>query len=127
MQIKKLLLIAFKDLRLIFRDPSALVLMLLAYFIDVPSQFESDSIFFGWNSVILGITCLLQFFVSLVIDSKYEKGLSRYSYWMIWYPLIYWILNVITTVIAVPKAIFKRKGKRGVWASPDRGLKEWVH
>jgi len=104
-----------------------LVLMLLAYFIDVPSQFESDSIFFGWNSVILGITCLLQFFVSLVIDSKYEKGLSRYSYWMIWYPLIYWILNVITTVIAVPKAIFKRKGKRGVWASPDRGLKEWVH
>ena len=33
MQIKKLLLIAFKDLRLIFRDPSALVLMLLAPFV----------------------------------------------------------------------------------------------
>jgi biofilm PGA synthesis N-glycosyltransferase PgaC len=43
---------------------------------------------------------------------------------MIWYPLAYWILNVITTVIAVPKAIFKRRGKRGVWVSPDRGLKE---
>jgi len=33
MQLKKLLLIAVKDLRLIFRDPSALVLMLLAPFL----------------------------------------------------------------------------------------------
>lgn len=33
MQLKKLLLIALKDLRLIFRDPSALVLMLLAPFL----------------------------------------------------------------------------------------------
>jgi ABC-2 type transport system permease protein len=33
MQIKKLFLIAIKDLRLIFRDPSALVLMLLAPFV----------------------------------------------------------------------------------------------
>ena len=33
MQLKKLFLIAFKDLRLIFRDPSALVLMLLAPFL----------------------------------------------------------------------------------------------
>lgn len=33
MQIKKLFLIALKDLRLIFRDPSALVLMLLAPFL----------------------------------------------------------------------------------------------
>jgi biofilm PGA synthesis N-glycosyltransferase PgaC len=100
------------------------VLLLLAYFIDVPGQFRSTSMFFGWHGVILGTTCLLQFFVSLTIDSKYEKGIGRYCYWMIWYPLAYWILNVITTVIAVPKAIFKRKGKRGVWTSPDRGLKE---
>jgi hypothetical protein len=33
MQLKKLFLIALKDLRLIFRDPSALVLMLLAPFL----------------------------------------------------------------------------------------------
>ncbi len=33
MQLKKLFLIALKDLRLIFRDPSALILMLLAPFV----------------------------------------------------------------------------------------------
>ena len=100
------------------------VLILLNYFINDPGQLPGSSVFFGWHGVILGTTCLLQFFVSLTIDSKYEKGIGRYSYWMIWYPLAYWMLSVITTVIAVPKAIFKRKGKRGIWTSPDRGLKE---
>ena len=33
MNLKKLFLIAIKDLRLIFRDPSALVLMLIAPFV----------------------------------------------------------------------------------------------
>jgi len=100
-----------------------LILMLLTYFIDFRGSSGLSSMFFGWHGVILGTTCLLQFFVSLSIDSRYEKGIARYSYWMIWYPLAYWLLNVITTVIAVPKALLKRRGQRGVWTSPDRGLK----
>jgi biofilm PGA synthesis N-glycosyltransferase PgaC len=100
------------------------VLILLAYALYAPGQLPDRSLFFGWHGVILGTTCLLQFLVSLAIDSKYEKGIGLYSYWMIWYPLAYWTLSVIATVIAVPKAVFRRKGKRGIWVSPDRGLKE---
>lgn len=76
----------------------------------------------GWTGVLLGCTCLLQFAVSLIIDSRYEKGIMRNYYWMVWYPLAYWLLNVLTTVAGFPKAIFKKKGKRAVWKSPDRGL-----
>ena len=101
-----------------------LALILLVYVIGAPGQLPATSVFFGWHGVILGTTCLLQFSVSLAIDSKYEKDMGRYAYWMIWYPLAYWMLSMITTVIAVPRAIFKRKAKRGLWASPDRGLKE---
>lgn len=76
-----------------------------------------------WSGVLLGFTCLLQFVVSLRLDGRYEqRTTARYYYWMIWYPLVYWLLNVLTSVVALPKALLKRRGERAVWISPDRGL-----
>lgn len=50
--------------------------------------------------------------------------MGRYYYWMIWYPMAYWILSVITTVVALPKAIVHRRlFRRGAWDSTDRGLR----
>jgi biofilm PGA synthesis N-glycosyltransferase PgaC len=76
-----------------------------------------------WNGVILGCTCLVQFGVSMMMDSRYEKGLWRDYFWVIWYPLAFWMLSMATTVVAVPKALLKRRGARAVWVSPDRGLR----
>jgi len=89
----------------------------------LPPELRITSLLPGWNGVVLGMTCMLQFAVSLVIDSRYERGIGRYYYWMIWYPMAYWILSVLTTVVAVPKAVFKRRGTRARWDSPDRGLR----
>ena len=68
----------------------------------------------------VGLTCLLQFAVSLAIDSRYEKGLGRFYYWIIWYPVLYWLLSVMTTLVAVPRTLFGRR-RRATWVSPDRG------
>ncbi len=65
---------------------------------------------------------MLQFFVALAVDRHYERNLMRYHFWMIWYPLAYWMLNMFTTVVALPKVILRQAGKRAVWISPDRGL-----
>lgn len=96
----------------------------LQYVIPLPDWLRVPSLIPGWNGVILGTTCLLQFGVSLLIDSRYERRMGRYYYWMIWYPMAYWILNVITTVVALPKAIVhRRQFRRGAWDSTDRGLR----
>jgi len=76
----------------------------------------------GWAGVILGSTCLIQFGVSLTIDSRYEPALGRYYYWMIWYPTIYWMIQSTASIVAVPKTLIKRRGQRAVWESPDRGI-----
>jgi biofilm PGA synthesis N-glycosyltransferase PgaC len=89
----------------------------------LPPAFYVPTLVPGWNGVILGMTCLLQFAVSLAIDSRYEKGIGKYYYWMIWYPMAYWMINVATTMVAVPKALFKKRGTRATWVSPDRGIK----
>jgi biofilm PGA synthesis N-glycosyltransferase PgaC len=95
----------------------------LGRFIEMPPNLFVSTLLPGWNGVILGMTCLMQFAVSLTIDSRYERSLSRYYYWMIWYPLIYWILNVFTTVVALLRTAFTRRGKRATWRSTDRGLR----
>lgn len=75
------------------------------------------------TSVILGMTCLIQFAISLGLDSRYDKGLGRNYYWMIWYPLVFWLITTASTVAAFPKVILRSSGQRARWVSPDRGIR----
>jgi biofilm PGA synthesis N-glycosyltransferase PgaC len=75
------------------------------------------------SGVLLGATCLMQFAISKWLDSRYDKGLGRNYYWMIWYPLVFWLINISSTIVAFPKVLFRREGKRARWVSPDRGVR----
>ncbi len=99
-----------------------IILWLLNQFFIMPESLYISSLLPGWNGVLLGITCLIQFAVSMFIDSHVERGIGKYYYWMIWYPIAYWIINVLTTIVAVPRALFKKHQKYETWISPDRGL-----
>ena len=98
-----------------------IVLWALGHFIALPPVLRVSTLLPGWNGMVIGTTCLMQFAVSMFLDAKYEKGLGRYYYWMIWYPLAYWMLSVATTLVAIPKVILRGR-KRATWVSPDRGL-----
>ncbi len=100
-----------------------ILLWLAGQFASLPPALQIGGITPGWNGVVLGMTCMIQFAVSLAIDGRFEKGLGRYYYWMIWYPVAYWILNICTIAVAVPRALFKRRGERATWKSPDRGIR----
>ncbi|MBB3228643.1 biofilm PGA synthesis N-glycosyltransferase PgaC [Luteibacter sp. Sphag1AF] len=105
-------------------DMAAIVtLWILGKFITLPPVLHVDTLLPHWHGVVLGATCLIQFFVSLIVDRRYETRVGRNYYWMIWYPLIYWVLNTGTSIVAFPKALFKRKGTRAIWVSPDRGIR----
>jgi len=70
----------------------------------------------------VGTTCLLQIGISLALDSRYDTGTFRSFFWMIWYPLAYWMINLATTIVAVPRAFLRNSKKRARWTSPDRGI-----
>ena len=99
-------------------------LWLLSRVFELPPPLNAATILPGWSGLLLGTTCLLQFAVSLVIDSRYEEKLGRVYYWMVWYPMVYWVIQVATSVIALPRAVIRGRGKRAIWRSPDRGLQE---
>jgi biofilm PGA synthesis N-glycosyltransferase PgaC len=100
-----------------------ILLWLIGKFATVPEWMRVPTVLPGWSGVVLGITCMLQFAVALLIDSRFERGIGKVYYWMIWYPVVYWLLNVFTAVMAAPRAIVKRRGTRATWVSPDRGLR----
>jgi biofilm PGA synthesis N-glycosyltransferase PgaC len=98
------------------------LLWLFGFFFPLP---ESHFSFIpSWKGSILIFMCLLQFAAALYIDSRYEKGMFRYVFWVIWYPVVYWLLTALATVWATPKALTRKMGGHATWVSPDRGLFE---
>jgi biofilm PGA synthesis N-glycosyltransferase PgaC len=98
------------------------VIWVLGKIFDLPAPYGTADIPPGWSGIILGTICLLQFAISIAVDSRYERRLGKVYYWLIWYPMIYWIIQVVTSVFAVPRALLGKKGTRGVWTSSDRGI-----
>ena len=92
------------------------------HFIHFSAEYTVVTLFSGWAGVVLATTCLLQIGVSLTLDSRYDSGPFRNLFWMIWYPIAYWMLNMAATVAAVPAVLFRRYKKRARWISPDRGI-----
>ena len=71
--------------------------------------------------LLLATTCLVQFALALLIESRYEKRLFRSMFWVIWYPFFFWVVTAATSLVGYPKALF-HSSKRAVWVSPDRGV-----
>ncbi|MGM3367017.1 poly-beta-1,6 N-acetyl-D-glucosamine synthase, partial [Escherichia coli] len=69
------------------------------------------------------LVCLLQFASSLIIDRRYETQIGRNYFWVIWYPMAYWLISLSTTLVALPKTLLRRRRKRATWTSPDRGIR----
>jgi poly-beta-1,6-N-acetyl-D-glucosamine synthase len=99
-----------------------ILLWVVGKIIILPEALMVERMLPAWNGVLLGATCLIQFSVSMTIDSKYDQRMGKQYYWIIWYPIAYWILNVLTVIVGAPKALLKPKGQRAIWTSPDRGI-----
>jgi len=76
--------------------------------------------------LVLATTNLMQFLVALMIESRYEPKISRWMYWIIWYPMVFWMISLFTSAAGFPKALFKKRGKRAIWTSPDRGFRSFT-
>jgi biofilm PGA synthesis N-glycosyltransferase PgaC len=77
----------------------------------------------GWGAL-LTLTYLIQASVSLLLDRRFEHGILRVIVWQAWYPLFFWMLQALTAVAGVPRAILRlMRTSTGTWVSPDRGVR----
>ena len=91
---------------------------------DNPAVDAGISLVPSWWGAVLAVTYLMQAAVSHLVEQRYEKNMLKSLYWIIWYPLAFWVISTLTTIRAVPKVLFRKPGSvRGTWVSPDRGFR----
>jgi biofilm PGA synthesis N-glycosyltransferase PgaC len=76
-----------------------------------------------WWGLTLALTYLMQALVSHLLERRFEPHMLRSLFWMIWYPLAFWMINTATAVVALPIALLRPRKERTTWVSPDRGLR----
>ena len=81
------------------------------------------SLFPRWWGILLAMTYLLQSAVSVQLDRRFEDNMVDALFWVIWYPIVFWMLQAAAAVVGLPRAIARRSSARGTWVSPDRGMR----
>ncbi|QTF07808.1 poly-beta-1,6 N-acetyl-D-glucosamine synthase [Brenneria izadpanahii] len=103
----------------------SIVLFFLGQFIDIDENIRVENIFPpAFTGMVLAVTCLLQFSISLLIDRRYEENLGKSLFWVIWYPMVYWMLSLFTSLVGFPKVMLQARRQRARWDSPDRGIEK---
>ena len=74
-----------------------------------------------WKSQFLSFICLFQFLIAMWLEKTYDKKIFDNSWSVIWYPILYWYINVFIALAAIFKAVLPNK-KLATWKSPDRGI-----
>lgn len=102
------------------------VLFFFGLFLPIPARWQVQTLLPQWYGAVLGMTFLIQSLVSLWMDRRHERDhfLGIYC-WIIWYPMLYWMLSMFTVVVSFPKTLLvltQGHGRRGIWVSPDRGI-----
>lgn len=101
----------------------SIVLYCMGLFVDLPAGVQVRTLFPpAFTGLVLTVACLIQFFVSIMIDSRYEKRMPRSLGWVIWYPAVFWMLSLFTSLVSFPKVMLRRRRARARWTSPDRGI-----
>ena len=100
-----------------------IIMFFLGLFMPLPAWLAVSSLLPGWTGLLIAATSMFQTGVAMLLDSRYDYRLWRNFFYMIWYPFAYWLINMATAVVAFPKALLRKKNQRGLWVSPDRGLR----
>ena len=101
-----------------------ILLWAIGHFVILPEPYRVAELLPQWTGLAIGITCLVQFAVGMLLDRRYEAPHGRSFYWMIWYPTAFWFLSVFTSTASMPALLIRllRKDVRARWESPDRGI-----
>jgi biofilm PGA synthesis N-glycosyltransferase PgaC len=101
-----------------------LVLFVADVLFPMPESFNALHALWPSSAIIICTTFILQSIFAMIIDSRYERKTYTLIFWMIWYPLGYWLITACTSMVGFWKAFGRSKRKRATWTSPDRGKME---
>jgi biofilm PGA synthesis N-glycosyltransferase PgaC len=88
------------------------VVWLVSYLVGYPPVGVSPIPNF-WGMLVATV-CLLQLATGVMLDNPYDRGLKKYFFVAVFYPLVYWILMAVITVMTAPQGLSVNRQKRRV-------------
>jgi biofilm PGA synthesis N-glycosyltransferase PgaC len=67
-----------------------------------------------WGMVV-ATTAIVQLSVGSILDARYERSIMASVGYVVFYPLIYWMLMTAVTVVNTPRALIGRRGQLARW------------
>ena len=86
---------------------------LLSYAIGLPPVGASP--FPNWWGMVIATLSLMQLGVGVLLDRQYDGAVTRFYPYAIFYPLVYWMLMALITVVTTPKALRKPQRVPATW------------
>jgi biofilm PGA synthesis N-glycosyltransferase PgaC len=100
---------------------TSVVGLLHAVHLQVLTQLPTFSLIPDWYGTTLCTVYLMQASLSTWLERRFEPAAASSLFWIIWYPLAFWLLSALTATVALPRALLRPRSGR--WTSPDRGLR----
>jgi len=74
----------------------------------------------NWWGMLIGTTCVLQLAFGVALERRYDRTVPRHFYLAVFYPVVYWLLMAVVTVIATPAGLVGRLARGAVtrWRTP---------
>ncbi len=66
-----------------------------------------------WGMLVATV-CLIQLATGVMLDNAYDKDLKKYFFVAVFYPLVYWILMAVITVVTAPQGLAVNRQKRKI-------------
>jgi poly-beta-1,6-N-acetyl-D-glucosamine synthase len=77
----------------------------------------------GNGALLLALVYFLMAIIGAWLDRRYDDTSGQSLFWMVWYPLGFWMMQMATAIVGLPRAIRRPLDARGTWVSPDRGFR----
>jgi biofilm PGA synthesis N-glycosyltransferase PgaC len=87
-------------------------LWVLSYSVGVPPVGASPIP--NWWGMTIGTLCLIQLFTGVALDARYDRSVLKHYPVAVSYPIVYWMLMSLITVVATPKGLFRHTPRGGV-------------
>ncbi len=78
-------------------------------------RLEAISPFPAMWGMTVATMAIIQLTVGTVLDARYERSILASTAYVVFYPLFYWVLMAVVTVVNTPRALFGRSAEVARW------------
>ena len=85
----------------------------MSYALGIPPVGASP--FPNWWGMVIATMSVAQLGTGMLLDRRYDRDVIRYFPYAVFYPLVYWMLMALVTVVSTPGGLLRAPSRPTLW------------